>query len=131
MSPDETRARLNPPEGTWHIAGRSSLGPDDPRPRFDILEVELENYVSSGVRGKLKLVFFNNRLYKTQFFASDISKLIEYLKEKNGVVMIGEITSLPPRTAISIGISVDAQQYVLFRDSYLQDEIDCWIQKYS
>src|SRR3989442_8180798 len=59
LSPEEVRARLNTSEGTWRIAGRSSFDRGDPRPRFDILVVEVENYESSGVRGKLKLVFFN------------------------------------------------------------------------
>src|SRR2546425_482066 len=62
ISPDEARSRIHMSEENWKIVEKpTKRDPEDTRPRFDILTIEVEHYVSIGISGRLRLEFFNDR----------------------------------------------------------------------
>lgn len=100
------------------------------RPSYRICEISINDYEHLGIKGRLSLSFFNNRLMESRFFPSDLhSYLLRLEKENIGLrsrkqVLIGHFTE------VVVG-SESEGVYVAWRDSRLVEELKLWVKRYA
>jgi hypothetical protein len=114
----------------------SRLASGDPRPRFDILQVSVPGHVHLGLRGELKLRFFNDRLSSAWFYPDDVRGYLDALAGA-GVKVIEAAPDTEQKVAVAPYTNVWATRdfgdrlYVGWEDKRLSDQERRWIERYS
>lgn len=104
------------------------LKADDPRPRFDNKLIEIK-YSHLGFDGKLKLIFFNNRLWATTFYPRQYDKYKKKLKSQLKVRFnLKNEARVVPYTQIYV---LPGDKSVMWSDIRLNNENKFWIARYS
>ncbi len=108
------------------VVEQSALSPDDRRPPFSIVRLEIAEYRDHGQTGELRLMFFNDRLTEVVFFPKDARLYLESLKSA-GV----HVPAM--RGAVNVTTHTDhrGKQYVRWEDARLSEQLSRWIERYS
>jgi hypothetical protein len=114
---------------SFQITGESRLSDDDRRPRRDVVELEVENFVHLGHTGRLHLSFLNDRLVSTLFFPMQMDQYLSALRSRG--VSVTETPSIDGYTTRWMHTMFDGRRYVAWADVRLEKEDEAWIRRYS
>jgi hypothetical protein len=128
-SPSEVR-KLLASQLVIAVVEDSKLPADDSRPRFDVLELRIENYEHLGHRGELRVQFLNERLLSTWFYPDSYDSYIATLR-RSGLTPVSVTTRVGQYTDLWTYRDFEDRPYVAWEDIRLADEQRRWIMKYS
>ena len=128
-SPSQVR-KLLPNQLAITVVEDSKLPAGDPRPRFDVLDLRIEDYEHLGHRGELLVQFLNERLLGTWFYPDSYDSYIAALRH-SGLAPVSETTRVGRYTDLWTYRDFEGRPYVAWEDSRLADEQRRWIMKYS
>lgn len=124
---EEVRALLRDRNLAWNVSENNrTVGEGERRPPFWVHGIEVHNYESFGVPGRLILRFFNNRLYSTTFFPDHAPSFIGELEKQIGIKLVDEI-KLEGATVLRRGMDFEHKLYVEWEDVRIADELHRWI----
>ncbi len=105
---------------------------NDLRPPFHIDILVVNEYIHLGHTGKLKCVFFNDRLQETIFYPNDTLSYLNILKDKKNVDMMKN-NEIKYSTNIKIlkKSTRDGSICIVWQDIRLWQEQKTWIMRYS
>jgi hypothetical protein len=128
-SPSEVR-KLLPNQLVVTVVEDSKLPADDMRPRFDVLDLRIEDFEHLGHRGELRAHFLNERLLGTWFYPDSYDTYIAALR-RAGLSPVSENTRVGRYTDLWTYRDFEDRSYVAWEDIRLADEQRRWIMRYS
>jgi len=108
----------------------SGLKKGDKRPPFSIFTIEFD-YVDLGVRGRLRLSFFNGQLASSSFYPLDFNLYVAKLKEAHGINLIDKAEVSKEGARIWRYTDYKGRKYLGSEDQVLEEEMTSWIRRYS
>jgi hypothetical protein len=104
----------------------------DRRPPFRTVSILVPNYKDHDYTGDLVLSFYNDRLWKTQYYVANLKEYVPHAENDQGM-MIGRegSTNIAPHTRVWTGKDGDGKTYLGMQDEVLKGQMDDWIIKYS
>jgi hypothetical protein len=104
----------------------------DRRPPFRILTIRVPHYRDHGYEGELVLSFYNDRLWKTQYYVPNIRSYLDVAgSDQQAMVGSEGAGAIPPHTRVWVGKDRDGKTYLGMQDEVLKQQMDDWIVRYS
>ena len=104
----------------------------DRRPEFRTVSIRVPNYKDHDYTGDLVLSFYNNRLWRTQYYVPNLKDYVTHAETDQGMMMGRDgATNLNPHTRVWMGKDADGRTYLGMQDEVLKSQMDDWIIKYS
>lgn len=127
---DQAKQSLN--LSNWTVEEDRRPLVSDRRPPFRILTIRVPKYRDHGYDGDLVLSFYNDRLWKTQYYVPNIKAYLAVAAGDEQVSVGREgAGAIAPHTRVWVGKDDDGKTYLGMQDEVLKQQLDDWIVRYS
>jgi hypothetical protein len=104
----------------------------DGRPPFEVATLIVPSFTHYGLRGRLIVAFFNDRLVDARFFPTDLASYLREFSAREGLDLqptAGVVRN--KHTRIWTSTDSEGSRYVGWEDLRLVEEMMLWIKRYS
>lgn len=131
LSPDEAARTLQSEARSWRVIENRTVPESGKRPRYSSLIVSTGKTTDMGQPGELVLVFFNDRLLATRFFADDLSAYRAALEHARGPIVVGKKSKLDKDTMVWTATDDHGRQFLALEDAAIAAEESAWISRFG
>jgi hypothetical protein len=131
LTPEEVNTLTHLNQFQWEVVEDNKLSIDDPRPTFHVYLIECKDYFDLGIKGDLRLKFYNNQLMSTVFYPSDLSTYLKRLEYVRAININENKKIIRNGCETYYGKDYKGKHYISWHDIRILKQLNAWIERHS